>query len=119
MTENDIARVIFANLFPRGMCPADWDSGAVLGPNNETREQFLATARALLATPAPLSDEPVLRCNDCGGFDIEQVPETMKPTPSDKQEALNEKWDRRELGADERYAAVAPLATPSGKQEAD
>jgi hypothetical protein len=22
---------------------------------------------------------PVFRCNDCGGFDIEQVPETMKP----------------------------------------
>ncbi|WP_255504188.1 hypothetical protein [Caballeronia sp. EK] len=49
MTENDIARVIFANLFPRGMCPADWDSGAILGPDNCVREQFLMAARALLS----------------------------------------------------------------------
>jgi hypothetical protein len=49
MTENDIARVIFANLFPLGMCPADWDSGAILGPDNCVREQFLAAARALLS----------------------------------------------------------------------
>jgi hypothetical protein len=49
MTENDIARVIFANLFPLGMCPADWDSGAILGPDNCVREQFLAAVRALLS----------------------------------------------------------------------
>ncbi|GJH22484.1 hypothetical protein CBA19CS22_38100 [Caballeronia novacaledonica] len=51
-SENDVARVIFSNLFPRGMCPSDWDSGAILGPNNETREQFLQAARAVIAAIA-------------------------------------------------------------------
>ena len=32
---------------------------------------------------APREAQPVFRCNDCGGFDIEQGPETMAPTSSD------------------------------------
>ena len=45
------------------MCPADWDSGAVLGPNNEVRKQFLTAARALLA--AASANEK--RCQYCDG----------------------------------------------------
>jgi hypothetical protein len=72
ISENDMARVLFANLFPRGMCPADWDSGAILGPDNIVRRQFLDSAREVLdflaRQPAAI-DKPVsaeYRCRKCG-----------------------------------------------------
>jgi hypothetical protein len=41
---------------------------------DEIRAKIGGVREASIADTAP-----VFRCNDCGGFDIEQVPETMKP----------------------------------------
>jgi hypothetical protein len=39
--------------------------------------------KQLFAAPTPEREaQPVFRCNDCGGFDIEQVTETMAPASS-------------------------------------
>ncbi|MFM0101952.1 hypothetical protein PQR01_00190 [Paraburkholderia rhynchosiae] len=71
ISENDMARVLFANLFPRGMCPADWDSGAILGPDNIVRKQFLDSAREVLdfiaRQPAAIDKQGAKACPECGG----------------------------------------------------
>jgi hypothetical protein len=107
MTENDIARVIFANLFPRGMCPADWDSGAILGPDNCVREQFLAAARALLS--ASIADtagaKPI--------YQLQMLGDAWADVEKDEFESKgrkNPQWAR--------IVYTEPPANPSDKQTA-
>jgi hypothetical protein len=55
------------------------ESGSLVphGVGGHARQLLSAAASRLSASIADTA--PVFRCNDCGGFDIEQVPETMKP----------------------------------------